>query len=53
MRNLIYKLEDGTIVRTYKEALSSGQAFKTLMENVEKEKPILSEKRKKMLIKLP
>ena len=52
MRNLIYELADGTVVRTYKEALASGQVFKTKLENVGMAKAILSEKRKAMLVKL-
>lgn len=52
MRNLIYKLADGTVVRTYKEAIASGQAYKVVMENIDRAKPYLSEKRKAMLIKL-
>ena len=52
MRNLIYELADGTVVRTYKEALASGQVFKTKLENVAMAKAILSDKRKAMLVKL-
>lgn len=53
MRNLFYELADGTIVKTYKEAVASGQSFKTKLERQAMEKPILSDKRKAMLIKLP
>lgn len=53
MRNLVYMLENGTIVMTYEDAIASGQPFKTVMENVDRPKPILSEKRKAMRIKLP
>ena len=52
MRNLYYELADGTIVKTYKEALASGQTFKTKLEREAMAKPILSEKRKAMLVKL-
>ena len=51
MRNLIYRLEDGTIVRTYKDAIESNQNFTTLMENVDRPKSELSPKRKAMLAK--
>ena len=53
MRNLTYKLADGTIVRTYKEALESGQTYKVVMETIDRPKSELSPKRKAMLIKLP
>ena len=53
MRNLIYKLADGSIVKTYKEATASGQTFSVVMENVDRPKSELSPKRKAMLIKLP
>ena len=53
MRNLLYKLADGTIVKTYKEAVESGQTYVAVMENVDRVKPELSPKRKAMLIKLP
>ena len=53
MRNLIYKLADGSIVKTYKEAIVSGQTFSVVMENVDRPKSELSPKRKAMLIKLP
>jgi len=53
MRNLTYKLADGTTVKTYKEALESGQTFSVIMENVDRPKSKLSPKRKAMLIKLP
>ena len=53
MRNLYYQLADGSVVKTYKEAVTSGQTFKTKLERQAMEKPILSEKRKAMLIKLP
>ena len=53
MRNLYYQLADGSVVKTYKEAVASGQTFKTKLERQAMEKPILSEKRKAMLIKLP
>lgn len=53
MRNLIYKLADGTIVKTYKEAITSNQSFTVVMENVDRPKSELSPKRKAMLIKLP
>ena len=52
MRNLVYKLADGSVVRTYKEALASGQTYKVVMENVERAKSYLSPKRKAMLVKL-
>lgn len=53
MRNLTYKLADGSIVKTYKEATASGQTFSVVMENVDRPKSELSPKRKAMLIKLP
>ena len=52
MRNLIYELADGTIVRTYKEALASGQTYKTKLEREAMAKVALSPKRKAMLIKM-
>ena len=52
MRNLIYKLADGVIVRTYAEAVNSGQSYTVILENVPREKPTLSPKRKAMLVKL-
>ena len=52
MRNLYYELADGTTVKTYKEALASGQTFKTKLEREAMVKPILSAKRKAMLVKL-
>ena len=52
MRNLIYKLENGTVVKTYKEALESGQTFKVVLENVAMAKSFLSPKREAMLVKL-
>ena len=53
MRNLTYKLADGTIVRTYKEALESGQTYKVVMESIDRPRSELSPKRKAMLVKLP
>ena len=53
MRNLIYKLADGNIVKTYKEALNSGQSFKPIMEDVPPEEPVLSPKRKAMRVVIP
>ena len=53
MRNLIYKLADGTIVKTYKEAVASGQTYKVVLETVDRPRYELSPKRKAMLIKLP
>lgn len=52
MRNLYYELADGTVVKTYKEALASGQTFKTKLETVPRQRWELSEKRKAMLVKL-
>ena len=52
MRNLYYKLADGTTTKSYKEALASGQSFKTILEREPMAKPVLSEKRKAMLVKL-
>ena len=52
MRNLYYELANGMIVKSYKEAIVSGQPFKAKLENVPREKPILSDKRKAMLVKL-
>ena len=52
MRNLIYELADGTVVKTYKEALASGQAFKEILEREPMPAPDLSPKRKEMLVKL-
>ena len=52
MRNLYYELADGTVVKTYKEALTSGQTFKTKLEREAMAKVELSEKRKAMLVKL-
>ena len=53
MRNLFYELANGTVVKSYKEAVASGQTFKAKLENVPREKPFLTEKRKAMLVKLP
>ena len=53
MRKLLYKLADGTIVKTYKEALESGQTYVAVMENIDRPKTELTPKRKAMLIKLP
>ena len=53
MRNLTYKLADGTIVKTYKEAIASNQPYKVVMETIDRPKSELSPKRKAMLIKLP
>ena len=53
MRNLTYKLADGTIVKTYAEALASGQTYVAVLENIDRPKTELSPKRKAMLIKLP
>jgi hypothetical protein len=44
-------LTDGSIVRTYKEALESGQGYKVIMESVDRPAPELSPKRKAMLVK--
>lgn len=52
MRNLYYELADGTVVKTYKEALASGQTFKAKLEREAMAKVELSEKRKAMLVKL-
>ena len=52
MRNLYYLLANGTTTKSYKEALASGQSFKTILEREAMAKPILSEKRKAMLVKL-
>ena len=53
MRKLMYKLANGSIVKTYKEALASGQTYTTVMENIDRPRTELSPKRKAMLIKLP
>lgn len=53
MRNLYYELADGTIVKTFKEAVESGQTYKTKLEREAMAKVILSDKRKAMLVKLP
>ena len=34
MRNLVYKLADGSVVKTQAEAKASGQAFKAVCENI-------------------
>lgn len=34
MRNLVYKLADGNVVKTEAEAKASGQAFKAVCENM-------------------
>lgn len=53
MRNLVYRLEDNTIVRTYDEALKSGKSYKVEMEIIDRPEPQLSPKRKAMRVKLP
>ena len=53
MRNLLYRLANGTIVATYNEALESGQSFTVVLKNVDRPKVDLSPKRKAMLVKLP
>ena len=53
MRNLVYRLADNSIVRTFAEAERSGQTYKVEFEAVDRPKPQLSEKRKAMLVKLP
>ena len=50
MRNLTYMLTDGSIVRTYEEALKSGQGYKVIID-VDRPAPELSPKRKAMLVK--
>jgi len=51
MRNLVYRLADGTVVRTYKDAIESGQTYRAEMENVDRPKVDLSPKRKAMLVR--
>ena len=52
MRNLYYVLADGSTTKSYKEAKASGQTFKVMLEKEAMAKPVLSEKRKAMLVKL-
>ena len=52
MRNLYYLLADGTTTKSYKEAKASGQSYKVMLEREAMAKPVLSEKRKAMLVKL-
>ena len=51
MRNLVYRLANGSVVRTYAEAVASGQTYKVEMENVDRPKVELSPKRKALLKK--
>ena len=53
MRNLIYKLADGTVVNTYNEAKESGQSYTVILKDIDRAKAILSDKRKAMLVRLP
>lgn len=52
MRNLYYLLADGTTTKSYKEAKASGQSYKVMLEREAMAKPVLSEKKKAMLVKL-
>ena len=51
MRNLVYRLTNGTIVKTYKEAVASGQGYKAEMVNIEEPLGKLPVKREAMLKK--
>lgn len=51
MKALKYRLADGSVVITMKEANTSGQQYITSMEEVAKARPTLSPKRKAMLDK--
>ena len=53
MRNLTYKLADGTMVNTFNEAKASGQSYTVVLKDVERAKVLLSDKRKAMLVRLP
>lgn len=48
MRKLQYKLADGTVVNTYKEAQASGQRFEDFLTTI-KEPVRISKKRKELL----
>lgn len=52
MTKLNYKLENGTVVNTYKEAVESGLRFETVYTEVEKEPCKMTEKRKAMRVKI-
>lgn len=49
MRILNYKLADGTIVKTYQEAIESKQRFTDYMVEEPRKRPTLSPKRKWLL----
>ena len=52
MRNLLYKLADGIIVKTQAEAMNSGQSYTVFLENIPREKPELTPKQKARRIKI-
>ena len=49
MRRMVYVLADGTKVKTFQEAETSGQSYFAKVEPIEKESPVLSPIRKAMI----
>lgn len=52
MRKLVYELENGKVVTTYKEAAGSGLSYATRLETISAEPSKMTEKRAARRIKI-
>lgn len=52
MRMLKYRLTNGTVVDTFKEAQTSGQGYSAIMVEVEKAEVTLTEKQRAKRVKI-
>ena len=48
MRKLVYKLANGQVVSSLKEAVASGENFRAIVENLPKEEPNMCPIRKQL-----
>ena len=48
MRKLVYKLANGQVVSSLKEAVASGENFRAVVENLPKEEPNMCPIRKQL-----